>query len=154
MTQKRRHRAMLKRRPFHALFVASLGLLLLVPAVAVAGKAEQAKRKQLEPVVAAAKANLKGSCGCAIDVSVDWASYRTADDMEYVDDAIQNLLSALSDNCDDDAEKRTVCKSLKGYRVTYQHDTGATLTKGTLVCGSNGDICCNQDDINNIVNAF
>ncbi len=140
------------RRPLSSALAMVLAVVA-VTSVAMAGKPERDRQAELTPKAAALKADLKSRCGCDITVTVNYDSYKTADDMFRVEAAFSSLTEATA-ACSSATEKPIICKHLKGYTVAFSANPVAAESGGTITCGSNANSHCGTPAISRIVDAW
>ncbi len=80
-----------------------------------AGKPERDKKDELEPTITAASKELSDSCGCPIKISVNWASYASADSMFRIEAGVDAIKSSVRKHCEKDADKKAVCANLSEF---------------------------------------
>jgi hypothetical protein len=121
----------------------ALGIALSVigiSTIALAGKPERDKQKELEPKVAELKTDLKKKCGCDIAVTVDWASYKTTRDMGRIPHGLDSLTEALKDRCADDVDKKAICSHLKTFALKYDADAERPSLSGSTISCATTDV--------------
>jgi hypothetical protein len=130
--------------------------VLSVSTIALAGKPERDKQKELEPKVAELKKDIKTRCGCDIKVTVDWSTYKTARDMSRIEAALSSLSEATQGHCASEAEKKILCSHLKGYTVGYAEEAGEPKLVGgsTIWCGSTDVRFCGGRLVKEIIDTF
>jgi hypothetical protein len=128
--------------------------VLALSSIALAGKPERDRQKELNPKLATAKAEMKKRCGCDVSFMVKWDSYQKADDMFLVEAALADLTEATKDNCDDDNEKKVLCSHLKSYVVSYDSNGAVSYASGALTCGTASSTHCGSNQLDAIINKW
>jgi hypothetical protein len=136
-------------------FIASiLFAIATVSSVALAGKPERDKQKELATNIAATKADLKSRCGCNVAIDVKWDSYATASDMNTISGGLADLVEATKDNCDDATEKKSLCSHLKTYVLKHDTKGAVTYAAGTLTCGTADSTRCGSGQLNDLIDKW
>ena len=118
-------------------FVATTVLAaILSSTVALAGLEEKRKQKGYEEKeIPAAVSKIKELCGAAVKVTVDWASFKSADALGNFAYALNHTTQALEEVCKDSTGKEAAKKTLTAVSITNVADANAvkvTFEKGTI----------------------
>ena len=110
-------------------------LLLAIPMVAFAGKAERDfLAKEMDPAVQASTAAVSKSCGCAVKFDIKADSYSNVDQLYTARNFVRTIGEKAPGYCSDAPSKAAVCKLktievVKGTEVVFKFAGG----KGTAV---------------------
>src|SRR2546421_12208405 len=84
---------------------------LLASVAALAGKEERDFMKnEVQPAARDAEAKWKSSCGCALKVAVDEASFKNKDDMYPAKHLCETVSEEVVKYCTDAASKKAMCQ--------------------------------------------
>jgi hypothetical protein len=99
--------------------------VMIVCATAFAGKEEREfMNKEVQPAARSAEAKWKSSCGCALTVAVDEASFKVKDDMYSAKHFCERVAEEITGYCTDDASKKAMCQMKK---LVVKKDKDATF---------------------------
>ena len=104
--------------------------------------------------MAEAKAAVKRACGCAVGINVKWDSYKKADDMFQVPNALHDIVSASTAQCTDDDEKKALGTSLKAYELVFDDSARIKLDGKKLTCGTASSTRCGDHQIKAVLDTF
>jgi hypothetical protein len=114
---------------------------------AFAGKEERdIMSKEVMPAVHDAEAKVKGSCGCALQITVDESTIKTKDDLYQAKNIAGFVAEGVATYCTDVASKKAVCQM---KALTLAKTTKATFTfkGGKGVATTDGQSSCSWDMI-------
>jgi len=106
-------------------------VLMAVSVTAVAGKEERDfLTKEVQPAAREAEAKWKASCGCALKVAVDEASFTVKQDMHPAKQFCERVAESIAGYCTDAASKKAMCQ-MKTLVVRKANDATFTFKGGT-----------------------
>lgn len=87
-----------------------IALVTIASMTAFAGKQERdLMTKEVQPAAKETMAKWKGSCGCALAITID-DSYKTMDDLRSAKHLCEAITEAIPKYCTDDASKKAMCQ--------------------------------------------
>lgn len=98
--------------------------VVVVAAVAWAGKPERDKQKEVTPLVTEHGKAVKAACGCEVKLNVKWDSYKKADDMMRVKEVAEAFATAAKAHCESDEDKKLFCANVKAVEISFGKDVG------------------------------
>src|SRR5262245_29528219 len=108
-----------------------VGVLMAASLTALAGKEERDfMTKEVQPAAREAEAKWKASCGCALKVSVDEASFTVKSDMYTAKAFCGRVAKSITGYCTDAASKKAMCQ-MKTLVVKKANDSTFTYKGGT-----------------------
>lgn len=130
--------------------------LLLVGSLALAGKPERDKKKELEPAIKTAIEEGKKACGCDFPVEVKWDSYTKADDMMRIADGVKSFTDAMVQVCESPEDKAAFCKASKGMKGVVQFGADGTFAQKdkVLTCNTNDSSYCGSHQVKAVFEKF
>src|SRR5256885_42763 len=103
---------------------------LLASVAALAGKEERDFMKtEVQPAARDAEAKWKSSCGCALKVAVDEASFKVKDDMYPAKHFCERVSEEIVKYCTDADSKKAMC-AMKTLAIKAQEDVTFTFKGG------------------------
>jgi hypothetical protein len=113
--------------------------LLLIGSVAFAGPAEREKKKEVEPVIATARADWKKNCGCDLNIDVKWDTFKV-DHMSMAKRIAESISESVAKACADKEAKVAMCKMKKLEITTGGNDFKFAGSTGTCLIDGNSYI--------------
>ena len=113
-------------------------VLMAVSVTAVAGKEERDfLTKEVQPAAREAEAKWKASCGCALKVAIDDASFTVKQDMHPAKAFCERVAESITGYCTDAASKKAMCqmktlvvKKANGAAFAFKAGTGTATVAG------------------------
>lgn len=97
--------------------ILATALVLGAAQPAAAGKPERDKADELKPVLTSVAADVKTNCGCDVQVSADFDSFPSVDEMSRIDQTLDQFKGAVSKYCEKPADKAEFCKNVASLQV-------------------------------------
>ena len=108
-----------------------VALVMVASVTALAGKEERdMMSKEVQPAARAAEAKWKSSCGCALKVAVDEASFKVKDDMYAAKHFCETVTESVGEYCNDAASKKAMCQ-MKTLAIKKAEDATFAFKGGT-----------------------
>ena len=105
--------------------------LMFASVAALAGKEERDFMKnEVQPAAKEAATKWKSSCGCALNVNIDEASFKVKDDMYAAKHFCEHISEAIGGYCTDADSKKAMCQ-MKTVIVKKADDATFTFKGGT-----------------------
>ena len=131
--------------------------LMLVGSLALAGKPERDKKKELEPQIKTALEEGKKACGCDFAVEVKWDGYTKADDMMRIADGVKSYTDAMVQVCESPEDKAAFCKGSKGMKGVVEFlkgDPSFEQKDKVLICKTDGSQYCGEGQVKPVFEKF
>lgn len=116
-----------------------IAILILVSPAAFAGKAERARKVEIESALKGYASAFKKACGCDVKFDVKWDTYQKIDDMARIEMAGEKLAENAPGFCTDADAKKAICV-MKTMALSYGAEPADPQLKGSTIVGQTNDM--------------
>jgi len=121
--------------------------VLCLSVTAFAGKMERdMMTKKVAPAVSTAMTNLKSSCGCDVQITVDETTLTSMEELRGAMHIAEDVGKSVGKYCSDAASKKAICQ-MKTLSLTKSKDVGFTFKDGAGVATTDGNARCGWDQM-------
>jgi hypothetical protein len=126
-----------------------------VAAVALAGKPERDKQKEVTPELAKDTQEIKAACGCDVKITPKWESFPKADDMGRIKTVAEYFTTAAKDHCQSPEDKKALCDNVKELHIVFDNNVPEPLFANKVItCHSNNSSANSDGQFKAILDKF